>query len=990
MKKIYNYKVEKKLDDNKFLASKNSQNYFVYILEKNENNSHIGNIAYELCIIERESLIKCEFYEDKKNYYFITDCYDMVKARELAETKETNGFFINFDYVFNRTYDLLIIKNLIKLLDCFIELEKLGLNDFICDKLYVKDNKLYLDFLCSKFLNNDIYETNLEVFKKISKKYFSINTDIYQDFYEIKEYLLKQNQGKPKKYEINFSSNVIQSYKDFLSKKDEFAPECNVNARRPGSFIVKAFAPESRLQRYMNNYKPYFLLDIDKKERKELKIALGDFVFCCSTKSDNYLYCFNIMFDNQVRLDEVYKKGLFKSNVKFFITVDRNHVYFYTNSLNDLYSELEYHCSDFTTNSSVKSIKMEEDLLKAENEFIQSKKLVQTGIIDSISNNQVCFLIDDFDKHFKQNQKVIIKKSDDSKNNNEIKNIAGSHEVKGVVEKFASSKGLLYINLEDEYQGINLKKINKNKELVKYSINYDYQAEEIVFKKKERALDELKRSNVYINNLANKLCDPDISFKQSEIIQIDRYFNKDLDENQQLAIKKALSLQDGSEILLIQGPPGTGKTTTIVEILKQYLKLHPNYKMLITSQSNQAVDNVLEKICKDEPKILRIGNDESKMSEIARSFTPNKIINALVNKNLKDLKENKLKGYEHYQESFKQILQTITSKSVKNTETEKFFIKNIKLIFGTLIGISSWSNFREIVFDLVIIDEAGRATLSELLVPCIKARKIIFVGDHKQLAPIIDDDVANNLEEYSKEEVVTSLFGQIYESNTKFPNLKHRLTYNYRAHESICNLYSNVFYEGELKTKKELNELKQHNIPFYKTNAIWLNTSRLKNKADEQKGTGKINRCNAKVILKELEDLLEHCKQNNLSIGIITPYKDQKHYLDISLKNIVKAFKDEKLEIDIGTVDSFQGSDRDIIIYDCVRSGDGKKSKIDFIADEKRLNVSLSRSKKLLLIVGDIEFLYKSNTNKGINPFKEIIEYMDKNNYEIRTLGERI
>ena len=962
---IFGYKVEGELG-NKLEVSKNNKSYHCFVLKKNENNKHLGILANDLCNLECESIIKCEFYEDNENYYFITDCYDLVKAEESVEATEIDCIdFAAMLYTYE-TSKLLVIKNLIKLLDCFIELEKLGLNNFICDKLYEKDNKLYLDFLCSKFLNNDIYETNLEVFKKISNKYFSINTDIYQDFYEIKEYLLKQNQDEPKKYEINFSSNVMQNYKDFMAKQGE---------------CIMEYSLKANLQNYINKYKPYFLLGIDKRGRKELKIALGELVFCCSTRNNDYLYCFNIMFDNQVRLDEVYKKGLYKSNVEFVVTVDMNHICSKVNSLDGLYSELQNHCSNFIINSSVKSIKMEEDLLKAENEFIQSKKLTQIGTIDSISNNQVCFLIDDLDRHFKQNHKVIIKKLDNSKNDDEIK---------GVVEKFASSKGLLYINLEDEYQGINLKQFNKNKELIKYSINYDYQAEEIVFKKKERALDELKRSNTYINNLSNKLCDPDINFKQNEIIQIDRFFNKDLDENQQLAVKKALSLQDGSEILLIQGPPGTGKTTTIVEILKQYLKLHPNYKMLISSQSNQAVDNVLEKIYKDEPKILRIGNDESKMSEIARKFTPNKIINALVNKNLKDLKENKLKGYENYQDSFKQILQTITSKSAQNTETEKFFIKNIKLIFGTLIGISSWSNFREIVFDLVIVDEAGRATLSELLVPCIKARKIIFVGDHKQLAPIIDDDVANNLEEYSKEEVITSLFEQLYESNTNFPNLKHRLTYNYRAHESICNLYSNVFYEGELKTKSEINKLKQHNIPFYKTNAIWLNTSRLKDRADEQKGTGKINRCNAKVILKELEDLLEHCKKNHLSIGIITPYKDQKYYLDNSLKDIVRAYKDEKLEIDIGTVDSFQGSDRDIIFYDCVRSGDGKKSKIDFIADEKRLNVSLSRSKKLLLIVGDIEFLYKSSTNKGINPFKEIIEYMDENNYEIRTLGERL
>lgn len=957
MKEIYGYMIKENLGNNKLLVSKNSSDFFAYILEKNDNNHHIGSLAYELCNIECDGLIKCEFYEDKNNYYFITDLYEPIKNNSL-------------DDYFNRNYgyqSLLTLQNLIKLLDVFIKLESLGLDCFISNKIYVKEDRLYLDFLCNKFLNNDVYENNLEVFKAISKKYFSINTDIYKDFYEVKEDLLKQNQDEPKKYEINFSSNVIQSYKDFIAKQDECIMEYNLKAH---------------LQNYINKYKPYFLLGIDKRGREELKIALGEYVFCCSTKNNDYLYCFNIMFNNQTRLDEISKKGLYKSNINFVLSVNEDSSDYDTDDLDDLYLELQNHNSNSTLNSSVKSIKMEEDLLKAENEFIQSKKLTQIGTIDSISNNQVCFLIDDFDKHFKQNQKVIIKKLNNSQNDND--------EIKGVVKKFKSSEGLLYINLEDEYRGINLKQFDKNKIPIKYSINYDYQAEEIVFKKKERALDELKRSNTYINNLSNKLCDPNINFKQSEIIQIDRFFNKDLDENQQLAVKKALSLQDGSEILLIQGPPGTGKTTTIVEILKQYLKFHPNYKMLISSQSNQAVDNVLEKICKDEPKILRIGNDESKMSEIARKFTPNKIINALVNKNLKDLKENKLKGYENYQESFKQILQTITSKSAQNTETEKFFIKNIKLIFGTLIGISSWSNFREIVFDLVIIDEAGRATLSELLVPCIKARKIIFVGDHKQLAPIIDDDVANNLKEYSKEEVITSLFEQLYESNTNFPNLKHRLTYNYRAHESICNLYSNVFYEGELKTKSEINKLKQHNIPFYKTNAIWLNTSRLKDRADEQKGTGKINRCNAKVILKELEDLLEHCKKNNLSIGIITPYKDQKYYLDNSLKDVIRAYKDEKLEIDIGTVDSFQGSDRDIIFYDCVRSGDGKKSKIDFIADEKRLNVSLSRSKKLLLIVGDIEFLYKSSTNKGINPFKEIIEYMDKNNYEIRTLGERL
>lgn len=91
-----------------------------------------------------------------------------------------------------------------------------------------------------------------------------------------------------------------------------------------------------------------------------------------------------------------------------------------------------------------------------------------------------------------------------------------------------------------------------------------------------------------------KINDP-TELKENEQREIDNYFNGSLDENQQEAVRKALSLERECEILLIQGPPGTGKTTTITEIVKQYQRFHKHYKILITSQSNQAVDNVLRK-----------------------------------------------------------------------------------------------------------------------------------------------------------------------------------------------------------------------------------------------------------------------------------------------------------------------------------------------------------------------------------------------------------
>ena len=485
------------------------------------------------------------------------------------------------------------------------------------------------------------------------------------------------------------------------------------------------------------------------------------------------------------------------------------------------------------------------------------------------------------------------------------------------------------------------------------------------------------------------------------MIDVEKFYNEDLDENQKEAVRKSLSLDTDCEVLPLQGPPGTGKTTTITEIVIQILKSRPHEKILVASQSNQAVDNVLEKICKIEDKILRIGNDPNKMSPIARDYTPEKVLDKIIKENIRRIDENPVVNknseiqvqMQKLQKDFRKKLQHITSKmgnSGNSTEKNKdvdlatLFTGNIRLIFGTLLGISSWKNFREMYFDTVIVDEAGRATLSELLVPCIKAKKLILVGDHKQLAPVIDDDVLEKLDD--KNEAKTSFFQRLFEriESADRENLLHTLEYNYRAERRICDLYSNAFYEKKLKTTDAVNAKKGHSLSFA-SSVVWYDTGKLQDKEDKQQGTGKINPCNVTIIKRVLSQLKDEMIQKNTSydIGIIAPYKAQTELLRNKLA-IKKDFADYK--IDIGTVDSFQGSDRDIIIYDCVRSSKLKqKAKIDFIAEEKRLNVSLSRAKLLLIIVGDMDFLHQAQVSDKNNPFRSIIEYIAQNKdaYEI-------
>ncbi|EGJ4436888.1 AAA family ATPase [Campylobacter upsaliensis] len=609
-----------------------------------------------------------------------------------------------------------------------------------------------------------------------------------------------------------------------------------------------------------------------------------------------------------------------------------------------------------------------------------------------------------------------------------------------MVKRYDASLKQLIIKLNNKYDALFDETKEKELKIKEWAISYDYQVREILWSKQNKALEELKKNNTQIPNLLRKI-NESTELKENEQREIESYFNENLDENQQEAVKKALSLERECEILLIQGPPGTGKTTTITEIIKQYQKFHKHYKILITSQSNQAVDNVLEKICvseanpNGEDKIFRIGNDERKMSEIAKQYTPEKVLDKILKENRERIKqcvitdsnpmiESKL---HDLQQGFLEKLETLSSKMAnadttktkgkRDNETFQLFTKDIRLFFGTLLGISSWKSFRDVVFDVAIVDEAGRATLSELLVPCIKAKRIILVGDHKQLAPAVDDDVVEKLNTDSKKgsdefkadkrDVTTSLFERLFErieSKSKdyayLENFKHTLTYNYRAHKSICDLYSKAFYQGALKTKREISDIKAHKLQAFTTNAVWLDTGKRSDKEDTQQGTGKINRCNAKIIVNRLNSLKEQILTSEIKdIGIITPYKAQSDLLKSELQNIKKAYKEAGISIDIGTVDSFQGSDRDMIIYDCVRSSKANNtqqtqkkrqgSKIDFIADEKWLNVSLSRAKKLLLIVGDKEYLRTASVSEGENPFSAIIkEFDDTEKYQVIELKD--
>ena len=370
------------------------------------------------------------------------------------------------------------------------------------------------------------------------------------------------------------------------------------------------------------------------------------------------------------------------------------------------------------------------------------------------------------------------------------------------------------------------------------------------------------------------------------------------------------------------------------------------------------------------------------------------------------------------------------------------FVKSVNVIGATCIHIVSSQygkiNFR---FDYVIMDESSKASPAETLVPINMGQNIVLIGDHKQLPPVITREeavkqkVKNQLEDNGldiEKAFGESLFEKLivaFEENTNLQNYIRMLDIQYRMPRQIGNLISRFFYDGKLKNpdisilpnfdKDKFHglKLKKETVKIYDTttnteievpnSVIFVSTSNQPNPNDNNNKFDRRNECNKNVIqeiLKQLNQLYPDNLKNEkpLTIGIIAGYRGQVKLLTENIdlfqyKNFVVETKEtEKTEplIEINTVDKFQGAERDIIIYDIVKSDKGASS-IGFLDDYRRINVAFSRVKRLLIIVGDSEYILKRaklNEQSKFKEFKlkEIVAELNKQSVIVHNLNEMI
>jgi len=676
-------------------------------------------------------------------------------------------------------------------------------------------------------------------------------------------------------------------------------------------------------------------------------------------------------------------------------------------------------------------------------------------------------------------------------------------------------------------------------------VTVDNAQAEAVLSRQQRALKRLRFHETVNPNLPTILADPE-QLDVNRSVSIDMWFQDHLDTSQYKAVRRALATRD---VFLIQGPPGTGKTSVIAELVLQIIERQERPRILVTSQSNVAVNHALDKIRELRPDlseyVVRVGREDKvgstegllldrqlqawrdrviqksndylaglesrivggkgltnalgvleeckslslvrqeradELAHVAQKLAGVEVeydqlehdINRTAqlrqqaegvladtapgDKRLRELLQSFQREYLDWASDFlkqanmvagigfqreelsgrkseleeemgrldeeinagrvlvNEFLQSEFGTSFETFDEQRAFIAQhyagrqeemarlgqirklveewqlqvgrsyhdfasaylgrCKVVGATCVGVAAKGYVSDMEFDWVIVDEAGRATPPELLVPMVRGRRIVLVGDHRQLPPIIGrdlDEVIRQTGDVRRDVLEVSLFQELIERVGDKP-VQLPLTVQYRMHPAIGTLIGECFYADVGLENGVDGEERRHGLPWAKRPVIWYSTKQLSNHRDVLAGYSRQNQAEVDEIaalLDRIEASYAEAGVSDRTVGVITGYLAQK----AALRQKIMARRERwshLQEVEVDTVDAYQGRERDIIIYSVVRSN--PEGKIGFLRDERRLNVALSRARQLLIIVGDEDVEFADV--RGSNPFHTVIHHI--------------
>jgi hypothetical protein len=280
-------------------------------------------------------------------------------------------------------------------------------------------------------------------------------------------------------------------------------------------------------------------------------------------------------------------------------------------------------------------------------------------------------------------------------------------------------------------------------------------------------------------------------------------------------------------------------------------------------------------------------------------------------------------------------------------------------------------------FEFVIVDEAARANPLDLLIPLSRGKRIVLVGDHKQLPQMLEPDVVEAYRAlrpgFDDQLLQKSLFERLFElfqnaEKNGAPRRTAMLTDDFRMHPSISRLVSDLFYGGAVHATCKAED-RAHRLSRYGSGPFcWIDVPIQHGK--EEGVQTKRRQCEAQILVEELQSIL--AADDKTTVGVITFYERQAALLT-SLCDTLPY--DWQYRVRIGTVDAFQGREFDVVLLSTVRSNreSSLRRRVGFLAYSNRLCVAFSRARKLLVTVGDSETIAGSESDPVIPQFQTLL-----------------
>lgn len=301
-------------------------------------------------------------------------------------------------------------------------------------------------------------------------------------------------------------------------------------------------------------------------------------------------------------------------------------------------------------------------------------------------------------------------------------------------------------------------------------------------------------------------------------------------------------------------------------------------------------------------------------------------------------------------------------------------IADSQVVASTCLGFGGIRGIQEVDFDLCIVDEASKATVTELLVPIARARKWIVVGDRNQLPPYVDD--ANMcprvLEAHgvSRDDLKVTLLDVL--SDRLPPAAVTKLRQQHRMIRPIGDLISACFYDGDLESPNEGDPSLL--APALPRPVAWFSTTPLQHRMEQSERGSIKNNLEVKQVEKLLRQIafMAHLRRRTFKVAVLAAYAAQRDELHRMIDRQYNSLSG--IEIECNTVDAFQGREADIAIYSVTRSN--RRGELGFLRERRRLNVALSRAKYGLAIVGDASFV-RAAAEGEYNPWTKVLDYIE-------------